>query len=196
MISGGLSEEVDDKMIQAAFIPFGDILDVNIPIDYETSKHRGFAFLEYELPEDAAAAIDNMNESELCGRTIRVNIAKPMKNKEGASRALWNSDEWLQEHAATEGVDKENKEGSGESKKENDASDDVIFISFLSRLFHHISQKFERFLSQKIYWCKISKKLCSMTFLKVYLHCSFSRRQVSHQLKRNVQILNVILTLV
>jgi len=122
---GGLAEEVDDKMLQAAFIPFGDILDVNIPIDYETSKHRGFAFLEYELPEDAAAAIDNMNESELCGRTVRVNIAKPMKNKEGASRAVWNSDEWLQEHAATEGVDKENKDGSGETKNDNDASDDT-----------------------------------------------------------------------
>ena len=128
MISGGLAEEVDDKMLQAAFIPFGDILDVNIPIDYETSKHRGFAFLEYELPEDAAAAIDNMNESELCGRTVRVNIAKPMKNKEGASRAVWNSDEWLQEHAATEGVDKENKDKSGESKNDNDASDDVTFL--------------------------------------------------------------------
>lgn len=116
---GGLAEEVDDKMIHAAFIPFGDVIDVNIPIDYETSKHRGFAFLEYELAEDAAAAIDNMNESELCGRTIRVNIAKPMKNKEGGSRAVWNSDEWLQKHAANEGVDKENKneeETEGESK--------------------------------------------------------------------------------
>ncbi|XP_066926490.1 peptidyl-prolyl cis-trans isomerase-like [Clytia hemisphaerica] len=115
---GGLAEEVDDKMIQAAFIPFGDILDVNIPIDYETSKHRGFAFLEFELAEDAAAAIDNMNESELCGRTIRCNIAKPMKNVEGASRAVWNSDDWLQKHAANEGVDKENSGGEkGDGEK-------------------------------------------------------------------------------
>lgn len=126
---GGLSEEVDDKMVQAAFIPFGDILDVNIPIDYETSKHRGFAFLEFELAEDAAAAIDNMNESELCGRTIRVNIAKPMKNREGASRAVWNNDEYLQEHTATEGVDKENKDGTNKVKEsDGDVKDDVTFF--------------------------------------------------------------------
>ena len=37
--------------------------------------------------QDAAHAIDNMNDSELFGRTIRVNLAKPMKVKEGASRA-------------------------------------------------------------------------------------------------------------
>ncbi|MGH0185095.1 UNVERIFIED_CONTAM: hypothetical protein FKN15_016963 [Acipenser sinensis] len=39
------------------------------------------------LLTDAAAAIDNMNEAELFGRTIRVNIAKPMRIKEGSSRA-------------------------------------------------------------------------------------------------------------
>jgi len=129
---GGLAEEVDDKMIHAAFIPFGDILDVNIPIDYETSKHRGFAFLEYELAEDAAAAIDNMNESELCGRTVRVNIAKPMKNKEGGSRAVWNSDEWLQTHAATEGVNKENEDGlDADGKTSGDTKDNVSLLNYL-----------------------------------------------------------------
>nr|2CQB_A Chain A, Peptidyl-prolyl cis-trans isomerase E [Homo sapiens] len=79
---GGLAEEVDDKVLHAAFIPFGDITDIQIPLDYETEKHRGFAFVEFELAEDAAAAIDNMNESELFGRTIRVNLAKPMRIKE------------------------------------------------------------------------------------------------------------------
>ena len=35
-----------------------------MPIDYETEKHRGFAFIEFELQEDAQAAIDNMNDGE------------------------------------------------------------------------------------------------------------------------------------
>ncbi|KAK2493529.1 hypothetical protein MC885_011051 [Smutsia gigantea] len=74
---GGLAEEVDDKVLHAAFIPFGDITDIQIPLDYETEKHRGFAFVEFELAE---------NESELFGRTIRVNLAKPMRIKEGSSR--------------------------------------------------------------------------------------------------------------
>lgn len=96
---GGLSEEVDEKILQGAFIPFGEILDIQIPLDYETEKHRGFAFVEFESAEDAAAAIDNMNESELFGKTLRINLAKPNKLKEGSSRAVWADDQWLVEHA-------------------------------------------------------------------------------------------------
>ena len=95
---GGLAEEVDEKILHAALIPFGDITDVQIPPDYATQKHRGFGFVEFEVPEDAAAAIDNMHESELFGRTIRVNLAKPMKNKEGSSRAVWKDDSWMTRH--------------------------------------------------------------------------------------------------
>ena len=84
---------------QSAFIPFGDITDISIPLDYSTQKHRGFAFVEFELVEDAAAAIDNMNESELYGRTIRVNIARPKMLKEGSSRPVWSEDTWLKKHA-------------------------------------------------------------------------------------------------
>lgn len=58
--AGGLADEVTEEVLRSAFIPFGDIVDVQIPLDYETEKHRGFAFIEFELPEDAAAAIDNM----------------------------------------------------------------------------------------------------------------------------------------
>ena len=48
------------QVVRAAFIPFGDLVDVQIPLDYETEKHRGFAFVEFELQEDAKAAIENM----------------------------------------------------------------------------------------------------------------------------------------
>ncbi|CAE1316776.1 PPIE [Acanthosepion pharaonis] len=107
---GGLAEEVDEKVLQAAFIPFGDIVDIQIPLDYETEKYRGFAFIEFELAEDAAAAIDNMNDSELFGRTIRVNLAKPMKIKEGSMRPVWADDNWLREHAGETVTKKENEE--------------------------------------------------------------------------------------
>lgn len=57
---GGLADDVTEKLINAAFIPFGDISDIQMPVDYESQRHRGFAFIEYETAEDAAAAIDNM----------------------------------------------------------------------------------------------------------------------------------------
>lgn len=66
--------------------------------------------------------MDNMNESELFGRTIRVNIAKPKMLKEGSSRPVWSEDSWLRKHAgktleeeSQEGGDKgETKPGEGE----------------------------------------------------------------------------------
>lgn len=133
--AGGLSDDVTEKLIHAAFIPFGDIVDIQMPVDYESQRHRGFAFIEYEQAEDAAAAIDNMvigrirspvdaavtvrtninpyitsfvllpalfapqNDSELMGRTVRVNIAKPQRIKEGSIRPVWAEDDWLQKHA-------------------------------------------------------------------------------------------------
>lgn len=36
--SGGLAEEVTEKILHAAFIPFGDVLDIQIPLDYETGQ--------------------------------------------------------------------------------------------------------------------------------------------------------------
>ncbi|XP_041973628.1 peptidyl-prolyl cis-trans isomerase E [Aricia agestis] len=117
---GGLAEEVDEKVLNAAFVPFGDLVDVQIPLDYETEKHRGFAFIEFENAEDAAAAIDNMNDSELFGRTIRVNIAAPQRIKEGSTRPVWSEDSWLQKHAGeTLSV---NKEGEDDSKEKTETS--------------------------------------------------------------------------
>jgi len=34
--AGGLPEDVDEKILHAAFIPFGDVMDIQIPLDYET----------------------------------------------------------------------------------------------------------------------------------------------------------------
>lgn len=57
---GGLADEVTEQLINDAFIPFGDIVEIQMPVDYESQKHRGFAFVEFETAEDAAAVIDNM----------------------------------------------------------------------------------------------------------------------------------------
>lgn len=63
---GGLADDVTEKLMHAAFIPFGDIVDIQMPVDYESQRHRGFAFIEYEVAEDAAAAIDNMVSGVCC----------------------------------------------------------------------------------------------------------------------------------
>ena len=68
---GGLAEEVDQKVLQAAFIPFGDIVEVNMPIDYETEKHRGFAFIEFSAVSDAKTAFKSLvHSTHLYGRRL------------------------------------------------------------------------------------------------------------------------------
>lgn len=69
---GGLEENVNDATLHAAFLPFGELKDVNIPLDHATGKNRGFGFVEYEEKEDAATAIDNMHNAELFGRVLKV----------------------------------------------------------------------------------------------------------------------------
>ncbi len=112
---GGLAEEVDEGVLRAAFVPFGDLTEVQVPVDYKTEKHRGFAFVEFESQEDAKAAIDNMNDAELFGRTLKVNLAKPLRLRENSSRPVWADDEWLQKYAGKSIVGKgDGTEGGGE----------------------------------------------------------------------------------
>ena len=90
---GGLDLSVVESDLFAAFIPFGDIRDVSIPLDFTSGKHRGFGFVEFEEAEDAAASIENMHNSELFGKVLRVNYAQPMRIKESAKgwshQAVW-----------------------------------------------------------------------------------------------------------
>ena len=80
---GGLEESVTQQVVHAAFIPFGDVKDISMPLDQATQKHRGFAFITYFEKEDAAAAMDNMHNGELNGRVLTVNFAQPQKIKGG-----------------------------------------------------------------------------------------------------------------
>jgi peptidyl-prolyl isomerase E (cyclophilin E) len=125
---GGLADEVNEKLIQEAFIPFGDITEVQLPQDYETQRHRGFCFVEFESSEDALAAVDNMNDSELCGRTIRVNVAKPQRIKENSNRAIWTEDSWLQKYAGAT-LKGEDGEQTGPNPPQEDTEAGEVTIS-------------------------------------------------------------------
>ena len=66
------------------------------------------------------------NESELFGRTIRVNLAKPQKAKEGSSRAVWADDEWLKKYA---GASLETEKEGGEEGVKRPAAETVsVFL--------------------------------------------------------------------
>ncbi|CAE7919774.1 unnamed protein product [Symbiodinium sp. KB8] len=91
---GGLDEQVDRKVLEEAFVKFGDLKTVEIPLDMKTGKHRGFGFVEFMEVDDAEAAIDNMHSAELYGRTIKVNLARAPKNTPTteSNRPIWADD--------------------------------------------------------------------------------------------------------
>lgn len=100
---GGLDPAVIESTLRAAFIPFGPIQSIDMPMDYAAGTHKGFAFLEYVDADDASEAIYNMDGAELFGKTLVVNVAQPDKlvgNLASAKQAVWSTDEWYQEQAA------------------------------------------------------------------------------------------------
>uniref|UniRef100_A0A8C4X088 RRM domain-containing protein n=1 Tax=Eptatretus burgeri TaxID=7764 RepID=A0A8C4X088_EPTBU len=69
---GSIYYELGEETIRQAFIPFGPIKSIDMSYDPVTMKHKGFAFVEYELPEAAQLAMDQMNGVTLGGRSIKV----------------------------------------------------------------------------------------------------------------------------
>jgi len=104
----GLDNAVNDKVLADTFLPFGEIVDVTIPkpeLPSSTDPHRGFGYVEFEIPGDAKEAIDNMDQSELFGRVIKVAAAKPQKDSNeglGSKTAVWESEGYLAKHAVSE----------------------------------------------------------------------------------------------
>ncbi len=72
---GGLSWGTDDHGLRQAFEPFGDVLDAKVITDRETGRSRGFGFVTFADASAADDAMDQMNESQLDGRSIRVTEA-------------------------------------------------------------------------------------------------------------------------
>lgn len=122
---GGLPSMVNAASLHAAFIPFGDIADISLPkpeAPSSTELHRGFGYIEFEDPSDAAEAIDNMDQSELFGRVIKVSAAKPQKNANeglGSKTAVWEQEGWLAANAVSE-EDKLQMDGMREEARPDD----------------------------------------------------------------------------
>ncbi|KAJ1564030.1 hypothetical protein HK096_009923 [Nowakowskiella sp. JEL0078] len=97
---GGLDSQVNTETLLAAFIPFGEIIDVQLPLDPKTNnQHRGFGFVEFEEHLDAKAAVDNMHHSEIFGNVIKCNLSKPPKGQQlGVGKPIWMEESYLKDH--------------------------------------------------------------------------------------------------
>jgi len=83
---GGLSWDTDDAQLRAAFEPHGALEDVKVITDRDSGRSRGFGFVTYVNPEDAAKAIEAMDGAMLDGRSLKVNEAHERKRGGGRGR--------------------------------------------------------------------------------------------------------------
>jgi len=74
---GNLSYQATQADLESAFSAYGNVERVNLVTDRETGQPRGFAFVEMSDSEAAQNAINGLNGTELHGRAINVNEARP-----------------------------------------------------------------------------------------------------------------------
>ncbi|MHC5012452.1 MAG: RNA recognition motif domain-containing protein [Planctomycetota bacterium] len=80
---GNLSFTSTEDDITGAFSPHGTVTSVNVIMDRETGRPRGFAFVEMGSDAEAQAAVQALDGQDLGGRNIKVNIAKPRESRGG-----------------------------------------------------------------------------------------------------------------
>jgi RNA recognition motif-containing protein len=84
---GNLSFETTENSLQDAFAAHGTVLETNLMTDRETGRPRGFGFVTMSSPEEAQKAAAALNGSNLNGRNLTVNEAKPKTERSsGGSR--------------------------------------------------------------------------------------------------------------
>ncbi len=80
---GSLSWNTDDSGLMQAFAPFGEISEAKVITDRDSGRSRGFGFVTFDDDEAADKAIAAMNDTDLDGRTIRVNVAQDKRRDGG-----------------------------------------------------------------------------------------------------------------
>eukprot|EP01097_Dermamoeba_algensis_P006040 TRINITY_DN3803_c0_g1_i1.p1 TRINITY_DN3803_c0_g1~~TRINITY_DN3803_c0_g1_i1.p1 ORF type:complete len:132 (+),score=48.32 TRINITY_DN3803_c0_g1_i1:116-511(+) len=118
---GGLDEAVTEQILYNTFIAFGDLVDVSVPLDQNTQKNRGFAFIEFEESEDAAAALENMNDAELFGKILKINYSRPAAMAK--SKAVWNDGDAYFEAEQKEKEERDKGEAETAAKESDDESE-------------------------------------------------------------------------
>ena len=74
---GHLPFRAEQEDVAELFAPFGEVANCALPLERDTGRKRGFAFVELVDPESEDRAIDALQGAELMGRPLRINKAEP-----------------------------------------------------------------------------------------------------------------------
>ena len=78
---GNLSFNASEVSVRSLFEEYGAVDRVNLVTDRDTGQQRGFAFVEMPVDAEAQRAIDGLNGTELNGRALTVNEARPREER-------------------------------------------------------------------------------------------------------------------
>lgn len=74
---GNMSYETGEDELRQAFEAHGQVDSVKVIMDQYSGRSKGFGFVEMSNETEAKAAMDTLNDSDLGGRTLKVNEARP-----------------------------------------------------------------------------------------------------------------------
>jgi cold-inducible RNA-binding protein len=80
---GNLPFSATNDALNELFSKFGSVDSAKIVMDRDTGRSKGFGFVEMSTDDAAAAAIDKLNGSDMGGRNLVVNEARPMEPRTG-----------------------------------------------------------------------------------------------------------------
>jgi RNA recognition motif-containing protein len=83
---GNLPFSVTEQTLQSMFSQHGTVETINLITDRDTGQSKGFGFIEMRTDAEANAAISGLNGTDLEGRPIKVNEAKPQSRKPDRGR--------------------------------------------------------------------------------------------------------------
>ncbi len=83
---GSLSWQTTNEGLAAHFATVGTVTKADVLMDKMTGKSKGFGFVEFSSEEEANAAVEKLNQSELDGRAIFVDLARPKTEGAGGNR--------------------------------------------------------------------------------------------------------------
>lgn len=78
---GNLSYTATQEDVEAVFAEYGTVKRVQLPVDRETGRKRGFGFVEMSTDAEEDAAIEALDGAEWMGRDLRVNKARPREER-------------------------------------------------------------------------------------------------------------------
>jgi RNA recognition motif-containing protein len=79
---GGLPYQTDESQLTQIFAAYGEVASAKVITDRDSGRSKGFGFVEMNDDEAANKAIAELNQAELGGRTLTVNEARPMEQRD------------------------------------------------------------------------------------------------------------------